>query len=299
MGKLLHLPVAGVAEAEPGVEAAVGDQDDVDDGVGLLGGLGGGLEGLLRALLAAVGQHDDDLSSGFGAQLVVRGEVDGVVEMGAADARVAGDAAGADAGVDARLFHGALQLAGGAGVVGQQVDVDVKGDKEGFVLGLEDVLEELDAGGLLKRQNVLLGAGGVEQDADGERQGLLLGEVLDDLRLFRSALGPLGQDAVVFLQISDEAGLVARGEVDVDEVGADLKGLERADVGGRFGGGVGFGRWASGAGGLLRAGGRQPRGGEEGSGGEYRKAHRRLDDGLGWAYAGSERGRDGKVGHPG
>src|SRR3981189_2219866 len=35
-GEALHVGVAGVAEAA--VEAAVGDEDDVDDGVGFLGG---------------------------------------------------------------------------------------------------------------------------------------------------------------------------------------------------------------------------------------------------------------------
>ena len=67
---------------------AVGDEDGVDDGVGLLGGLGRGLEGLLRALVLAVGEDDEDLAAGLRLQLVVRGEVDGVVEQRAA--RVAG-----------------------------------------------------------------------------------------------------------------------------------------------------------------------------------------------------------------
>jgi len=55
------------------VIGAVGDEDDVDDGVGLLSGFGGGLEGFLGALIASVGEHDDDLASGFGAELIVGG----------------------------------------------------------------------------------------------------------------------------------------------------------------------------------------------------------------------------------
>src|ERR1700746_485675 len=50
LGGALHVGVAGVAHAEAAVEAAVGDEDDVDDGVGFLGGLGGGFEGFLGAL---------------------------------------------------------------------------------------------------------------------------------------------------------------------------------------------------------------------------------------------------------
>ena len=68
---------------------SVGDEDDVDDGVGFLGGFDGGFEGLLRALVAAVGEHDEDLAAGFLAEFVVGGEVDGVEEEGAAGGAVA------------------------------------------------------------------------------------------------------------------------------------------------------------------------------------------------------------------
>ena len=101
---MLHVAGAGVgevdAEAASAIEAAVGDEDDVDDGVGLLGGFDGGLEGLLGALVAAVGEQDEDLAAGLLAELVVGGEEDGVVEEGAAGVAVAGDGAGAGAGVD-------------------------------------------------------------------------------------------------------------------------------------------------------------------------------------------------------
>ena len=40
------------------------------------------------------------------------------------------------------LFDGAVDVAGAVGVVGEQVDVDVEGDEEGFVLGGEDVAQE-------------------------------------------------------------------------------------------------------------------------------------------------------------
>ncbi len=70
-GEALHVGVAGVAHAEAAVKAAIGDEDDVDDGVGLLGGFGGGLEGFLGALVAAVGEHDEDLAAGFLAEFLV------------------------------------------------------------------------------------------------------------------------------------------------------------------------------------------------------------------------------------
>src|SRR5258708_1366670 len=90
-GEALHVAFAAVAHAESAVEAAVGDEDDVDDGVGLLGGFRGRLEGLLRALVAAVGKEDEDLAAGLLVELVVGGEVDSVVEEGAAGLAVAGD----------------------------------------------------------------------------------------------------------------------------------------------------------------------------------------------------------------
>src|SRR6266851_508134 len=165
-GEALHVGVAGVAEAA--VEAAVGDEDDVDDGVGLLGGLGCGLEGFLGALVAAVGEEDEDLAAGLLAKLVVGGEVDGVEEQGSSGGAVAGDGTGAGAGVDLGGVDGSLDLAGAVGVVGEEVDVNVEGDEEGLVLGGEDVFEELGAGGLFEGENIHLAAAGVEEDADGE-----------------------------------------------------------------------------------------------------------------------------------
>ena len=122
------------------------------------------------------------------------------------------------------LVDGALELAGAVGVVGEEVDVDVEGDEEGLVLGGEDVFEELGAGLLLEGEDVHLAAGGVEQDADGEGEVLLLGEVLDGLRAL-----VLEDAAVVLVEVGDVAVLVADGEVDVDEVDVDLEGLGLAD----------------------------------------------------------------------
>jgi hypothetical protein len=131
-GEFLHVALAGVgevdAEASAAVEASVGEEDDVDDGVGFLSGFGGGLEGLLGALVAAVGEQDENLASGFLSELVVGGEVDGVEEESASGGAVAGDRAGAGAGVDLGGVHGASDLAGAVGVVGEFVDVDVEGD---------------------------------------------------------------------------------------------------------------------------------------------------------------------------
>src|SRR5271169_478209 len=76
-GEAVHGGGAGVGEVDAiaSVEGAVSDEDDVDNGVGLLGGLGGGFEILLRALVAAVGEQDEDLAASLLAELVVGGGV--------------------------------------------------------------------------------------------------------------------------------------------------------------------------------------------------------------------------------
>ncbi len=214
-----------------------------------------GLEGLLRALVAAVGEDHEDFAAGLDLKLVVSGEVDGVVEQGAAGI-AGGHGAAANSrnssrgagGVDGGLVDGAGELAGTAGVVGEKVYVDVEGDEEGLVLGGEDLFEEARAGLLLEGKDVLLAAAGIEQNADGEGEIFLLGEVFDGLRIVVLV------DLAVFLaEAGDVAVLVADGEIGVDEVDVELEGLVGvADVlllGGSF---AGRGRGVRG-GGLLGA----------------------------------------------
>jgi len=91
-----------------------------------------------------------------------------------------------------------------------------------------------------------LAAAGVEEDADGEGEIFLLGKVLGLLEGL-----VLVDAAVVFVEVGDEAALVADGEVDVDEVDVDFEGLGVADVDGLGRGVAGWGR-AAGGGCLLR-----------------------------------------------
>jgi len=198
-------------------------------------------------------------------------EVDGVIEQGATGGAVARDGAGACAGVDLGRVDGALYFAGAIGVVGEKIDVDVEGDEECLVLGGEDVLEELCSRLLLEGKYVHLAAAGVEEDADGEGEVFFLGEVFGLLKIF-----VLVDAAVVFVEVGEEAVLVADGEVDVDEVDVDLEGLDVVLIDGLSGGIAGWGRAARG-GCLLRV-----EGGDdtesECCGGEAGKAHTPLDD---------------------
>ena len=91
------------------------------------------------------------------------------------------------------LVHSAADLAGAVRIVCEKIDIDIEGDEESLVFGCEDVFQELGACALFERQDVGLGAGGIEQNADSEREVLFLGEVFDDLRLF-----VFGDEAVIF-----------------------------------------------------------------------------------------------------
>ncbi len=215
------------------------------------------------------------------------GEVDGVVEEGTAGVAVAGDRAGAGAGVDDGAIDGSSDLAGVVGVIGQEVDVNVEGDEEGFVLGGEDVFEELGTGGLFEGEDVHLAAAGVEEDTDGEGEIFFLSEVLGLLEAL-----VLEDAAVVFVEVGDVAVLVADGEVDVDEVDVDFEGLDFADVDGL---GLGFagGRRTAGRGCLLRVEDGSETEGQGGGGGETEEAHTALDDEVGAEFREKNAGRRG------
>ena len=116
--------------------------------------------------------------------------------------------------------------------------------EERFVLGRQHFAQEAGTGVLFKGQDVRLAAAGVEQDANGQGEVLLLGETFDGL----SSL-VLGDLAIVFAEAADEAVLVARGEVDVDpeltltlSVGASGPMGSGAAAGALLGGGGSVGR---------------------------------------------------------
>src|ERR1019366_3895671 len=127
-------------------------------------------------------------------KLFARGKVDGIVEqrsLGSAVGRNGASARARDAGcaitascVDFGLAHRARQGTRAVGEVLQQVDVDIERQKKGLVLGLEHALEKGAARLLFQRKNAVLAARRIEQNAQGEGQMRLGGEILDRLRRF-------------------------------------------------------------------------------------------------------------------
>jgi hypothetical protein len=205
--------------------------DAVDDGVGLLGGLDGLVAGHAAALVHAIGDDDDDFAAHLGFQLFAGGQVNGVVEHGAAGIANSGHGPrrnAADAGTDAQLIEPLTQQPRGAGVVLQQFGFFAEADEEGFVLLTQDLGEELGGGIALDIDQVPLAAADVHQEADGEREVGFPGEILDDLGF---ALFEDGE--IVLLEVGDEgATLVADGGQNADHI--DVHG-DGGQLVGRFG----------------------------------------------------------------
>ena len=166
----------------PPVKAAIGNQQNINDGVGLLRGFDGALKLLHAALVFAIGKNDDGLAAGLLLQLLMRGTVDSVVEQRALRRARRHAAATAGADIDLRLVHGAGQRVRIVGVVGEKVDIHIERDKKRFIFRTQNAAQKSSAGLLLQRQNILLASAGIEQDSQGEGLIVLGGEVLDLLR---------------------------------------------------------------------------------------------------------------------
>ena len=145
------------------------------------------------------------------------------------------------AGIDLNFVESGLQAVNVAGVVLYQFGVDVEVDDVGFVFVGENLAEECAADFLLHVEHSELAAGGINEDAEGQRQIRFGGEVFDGLRL------AVFEDLeVIFGEVGNErAVLVFDVEEESDHVDADFEGL-----GGRL---LVFG--LLGVGGLLGRGG--------------------------------------------
>src|ERR1017187_7981923 len=224
--QLLH-----VAEAEALVPAAaVGDQDHVAYGVGLLRRLDGVTDFQPAAFVLAVGEHHHGLASVFVPQLLIGSQINRVIKRGAARMRVghrasaqANRTAASGASADLQLVECARN---GTYVVGEvlvEIVVGVKLNKDRRVLGAEHGVKNPDAGLLLDGQHALLAGACVDQNAERERLVGIGAEILDGLGLavfehVEVALHQAGnQQTVVVLHIKEDA----------DHVDLRLEGLSR------------------------------------------------------------------------
>ena len=149
-------------------------------------------------------------------KLVAAGEVQGVVEGGAA--------------TGAEATHGSGEFLRIVDQVGHELGRGVEAHDHGFVLARADHAgDEVDGGLLLEAEAVADAVAGIDQDGNAERQITFRGELLDGLR-------PLVLDhlEIVFGEIGNElAFLIGDSKEHVDAVDfQDDTGIGRLDAGG-------------------------------------------------------------------
>ncbi len=170
-----HPPARFLGElpCDPLVAAVSGYQENMHDRVGALGGFDRVLQFQLAARVLGVRQDHQGLSPSFIGELVVGGEIDGVIEIRAAVAALREWTRvhdGSRRGVDLSPIDGAVQPAAVVAEIREQVHVQVKRDHHGQVSLAHDAAQEARGRFLLGGQHVGLAAAGVNQQAqcDGE-----------------------------------------------------------------------------------------------------------------------------------
>src|ERR1039458_7425791 len=107
------------------------------------------------------------------------------------------------------------------GEILQQVDINVKADDEGLVLGAQSALEERASDRLFHVEDALLAAAGVDENAEGQREIGFGLEVFDGL-----GLAVLEQGEVVFGGGGGQGAMfVFDVEEQLDDLDVDLEGL--------------------------------------------------------------------------
>jgi hypothetical protein len=220
----------------------VGEEDAIDEGVGALRGFEGFGEGFLAAAVDAVGEDYECFAALLFFHEFVGGEVDGIVEKRAAAMAVAAGAAvvsataattsAAATGTGLRelravdLIDGGKEFLAGRGEVLEKFDFVIEVDEEGFVFVFaQDAIEERAAGCAFLVEDAALAEAGIDEEAEGEREIGLFGEIGDGL-----GLGVLFEGEVIFGEIADEiAVFVADGGEQID--GSDVEGDGRGLLG--------------------------------------------------------------------
>ena len=187
------------------------------------------------ALVFAVGEDDHRFAPDLVLQLLVRAQIDCVVEQGAS--RRGGNRPAAQsrrstahAGIDLHLVQGAGQVTHIVGEVLIEVHIHIKVDDEGKVLLTQHAAQKLGARLLLDGQHARLAGAGVDHDAQGQRLVRFRRKILDGLRL-----AVLEHLEVVFGEVGNQhAVLVLHIEEQVDDVDLRLEGLQRFFIGRRL-----------------------------------------------------------------
>jgi hypothetical protein len=122
------------------------------------------------------------------------------------------------------LVDGREEFLAGRGEVLKEFDFAIEMDEESLIfIFAQDAIEERVAGGAFLIEDAALAEAGINEEAEGEREVGLLGEVGDGL-----GLAVLFESEVVFGEIADEVAVfVADGgeEIDGGDVDGDGRGL--------------------------------------------------------------------------
>jgi hypothetical protein len=213
----------------------ISEKDAVDEGVGALRGFGGIGERFLAAMVDTVGEDDESFAALLLFHEFVGGEVNRVVEkrapavaMAVRTAAVSTSTAAARTGLGVLrrvdLVDGREEFLAGRGEVLKEFDFAIEMDEESLIfIFAQDAIEERVAGGAFLIEDAALAEAGINEEAEGEREVGLLGEVGDGL-----GLAVLFESEVVFGEIADEVAVfVADGgeEIDGGDVDGDGRGL--------------------------------------------------------------------------
>jgi hypothetical protein len=163
----------------------IGEEDAVDKGVSALGAFDGVGEGFLAAAVDAVGEDHEGFAALLFFHEFIGGEVDGVVEKGAATVAVSvravavfaaaaiaprGSASGTGLGElwGAELIDGGKEFLAGGGEVLEKSDFEIEMDEESFIFVFaQHVIEEGAAGGAFLIEDSALAEAGVHEEAKG------------------------------------------------------------------------------------------------------------------------------------
>ena len=122
------------------------------------------------------------------------------------------------------MINGGLEFLARGGEILEEFDFVVEVNDKGLVFVLaEDAIEERAAGGAFLVEEAELAEAGVDEEAEGEREVGLFGEIGDGL-----GLGVLFEGEVVFGEIADEVAVFVADcgkEIDGGDVYADGRGL--------------------------------------------------------------------------
>ena len=149
-GEFMHFAFPGVGHANAKITATIGAEQDIDDGIGFLGGLDGIFDFELAAFVLAVGEQNHGLAPYFLGQHFIRRKINRVVQHGAggivngygAATKAGYSAAARDAAINFHFVERGLQTVNVARVILHQFGLNIEVHHERLVLVGKNLAQE-------------------------------------------------------------------------------------------------------------------------------------------------------------